>query len=123
MDSKNDIAVVPYSSGTTGLPKGVMLTYYNIVAPELKGITSGDTVMSILQFFHMYGMVIVLFQGLYIGVKQIDHSFLAAIQEYLISCASLVPPLVPFLAKHPDVSKYNVSSLNIFVCGAARLRS
>ena len=134
VDSKNDIAVLPYSSGTTGLPKGVMLTHYNIVAnccqldhPEIIGITSGDTVMSILPFFHIYGMVVVLFEVLYTGAKQIilpkfePHSFLSAIQECRISYASLVPPLILFLAKHPDVSKYNVSSLKSIMSGAAPL--
>ena len=134
VDSKNDIAILPYSSGTTGLPKGVMLTHYNIVAnccqldhPEIIGINSGDTVMSVLPFFHIYGMVVVLFEVLYTGAKQIilpkfePHSFLSAIQDCHISYANLVPPLILFLAKHPDISKYNVSSLKRIMSGAAPL--
>ena len=71
IDPANDIAVLPYSSGTTGLPKGVMLTHRNIVA-QLKQIDAIESVempalLGVLPFFHIYGMVIIMMHGLMRG--------------------------------------------------------
>ena len=134
VNSKEDIAVLPYSSGTTGLPKGVMLTHYNIIANccqlnnlELASLRVDETCMSILPFFHIYGMVAIMLLSLHCGARQVvlpkfePHSFLSAIQNYRISSANLVPPLILFLAKHPEVSNYDVSSLKSIISGAAPL--
>ena len=134
VNSKEDIAVLPYSSGTTGLPKGVMLTHYNIIAnccqldnTELAAIRSNESCLSLLPFFHIYGMVAILFLTLCTGGKQIvlpsfdPRTFLASIQKYEISTANLVPPLIVFLAKHPEVAQYDISSLRSIISGAAPL--
>ena len=131
-----DTAVLPYSSGTTGLPKGVMLTHRNLVAnccqldhPDAQGLENGETVLSILPFFHIYGMVVILFQGLYKGTKQIvlpkfdPQLFLSSIQKYRVHSANLVPPLILFLSKHEDVTKYDLTSLKNITSGAAPLGS
>ena len=136
VNSKEDIAVLPYSSGTTGLPKGVMLTHYNVVSnclqldhPSVLGLQNGETILSILPFFHIYGMVVLLFEGLCKGAKQIvlpkfePEIFLRCIQDYRIESASLVPPLILFLSKHEDVTKYDLSSLQSVMSGAAPLGS
>ncbi len=136
IDPKNDLVVLPYSSGTTGLPKGVMLTHYNLVAnlsqiDGMKGgrieITERDTMLGLLPFYHIYGMVCIMNAGLSIGATIITmprfdlEPFLQTIQNYKITFANLVPPLVLALAKHPLVDKYDLSSLQSISSGAAPL--
>lgn len=131
---KKDIAVLPYSSGTTGLPKGVMLTHYNIVAnicqlkhPEIQQFAEDEILMAILPYYHIYGMVVVMFSALYQGKPQIvlpkfePVTFLESIQRYHPTWAHVAPPLILFLAKHPDVSKYDICSLQRVISGGAPL--
>ena len=135
VDAKNDIAVLPYSSGTTGLPKGVMLTHHNLVAntcqfhhPEFLDLSvDGCISLGLLPFFHIYGMEGVLISALWQGAKVVTLPkfdpalFLSTIQKYKISIANLVPPIILFLAKHPDVAKYDLSSLKFINSAAAPL--
>ena len=135
LDYKNDIAVLPYSSGTTGLPKGVMLTHYNVTAninqlahPQYVDYTYPKCqCLGVLPFFHIYGMIIVLASSLYQGGTSVllskfePEQFLQTMQKYRITNAPLVPPLILFLARHPMVNKYDLSSLNMITSGAAPL--
>ena len=96
VDAKQDIAILPYSSGTTGFPKGVMVTHYNITTNILQQGHSdllylhneGTTLLGVLPFFHMYGMVTVLFSSMYAGSKVVSLSkfepelFLNAITKF-----------------------------------------
>ena len=135
LDYKNDIAVLPYSSGTTGLPKGVMLTHFNVTAninqlahPQFVDFTYPDChCLGVLPFFHIYGMIIVLASGFYQGNTTVTlpkfepELFLQTMQKYRITDAPLVPPLILFLAKHPIVDNYDLSSLTSITSGAAPL--
>ena len=135
VSSKEDIGVLPYSSGTTGLAKGVMLTHNNIVAnliqakhPQFLDFTSPDScVLGVLPYFHIYGMVCILCMCLYQGTKLVvlpkfePVAFLSCLQKYKVTDAFVVPPLALFLAKHPMVENYNVSTLRHMMSAAAPL--
>jgi acyl-CoA synthetase (AMP-forming)/AMP-acid ligase II len=132
IDPVEDLAVLPYSSGTTGLPKGVMLTHYNLVAHDCQidtgdVIRPGDVVIAVLPFFHIYGMSVIMNAGLSRGgvvvtMPRFDLAqFLQLIQDHKVNRAFLVPPIVLALAKHPIVDDYDLSSLQVIFCGAAPL--
>ncbi|XP_006821914.1 uncharacterized protein LOC100377139 [Saccoglossus kowalevskii] len=129
-----DLVVLPYSSGTTGEPKGVMLSHYNLISnitqlsyPGLfKYKPDVDCLLGLPPYFHIYGMTM-LQSGLWQGVKHVTlpkfepEEFLRIIQDYKITCAPIVPPIVLFLAKHPSVDNYDLSSLKEILSGAAPL--
>ena len=132
IDPATDLAALPYSSGTTGFPKGVMLTHRNLVANLLQTdpvhtLVEQDRVMAVLPFFHIYGMQVVLNLALYRGATLVTmpkfelEPFLGALQQYRITRAFVVPPLVLALAKHPSVDRYDLSSLTGMMSGAAPL--
>jgi acyl-CoA synthetase (AMP-forming)/AMP-acid ligase II len=132
IDPRNDLVALPYSSGTTGLPKGVMLTHHNIVANlcQMDGLDyfhHNDMLLCVLPLFHIYGLVVVLNMGLHTGstivlMPRFDlEQFLAAIQKYRITLSHIVPPIVLKLAKDPMVDDYDLSSLRMIFSGAAPL--
>ena len=137
INPKEDVVVLPYSSGTTGLPKGVMLTHTNLVSniAQLDGIQfmpgievrPDDVVLGVLPFFHIYGMIVIMSFALYRGATIVTmprfdmEQCLGLIQKYRISYAYLVPPIVLGLAKHPLVDKFDLSSLRAILSGAAPL--
>ena len=133
IDPREDLVVLPYSSGTTGLPKGVMLTHYNLVANILQTaraipVDDTDTMLALLPFFHIYGMVVIMNLGLHLGATLVTmqrfeiEQFLQTLQKYQVTFAPLVPPIVLALAKHPAVDNYRLPSLRTIFSGAAPLR-
>lgn len=133
IDAATDVCVLPYSSGTSGIPKGVMLTHRNLVANllqcEAARVTPGpnDVVAAVLPFFHIYGMVVVMGGALRQGATIVSmprfdfEQFLATIQLHRVSYANLVPPIILALAKHPLVDRYDCASLRTIMSGAAPL--
>lgn len=134
INPKEDLVVLPYSSGTTGFPKGVMLTHYHLVAnasqiasEPVRLFTEDDKLIAILPFFHIYGMEILMNHALNMGATVITmprfdlEQFLQFMQNYGITFAFLAPPLVLALAKHPLVDKYDLSKLRMIISGAAPL--
>lgn len=128
----DDVCVLPYSSGTTGLPKGVMLTHENLVANvqqfrKILQVTEDDTSLGILPFFHIYGMCPVMMGVLVDGGKLVTlpkfdpEMFLKALDSQKVTQLHIVPPIVLFLGKHPMVSNFDLSSLNTITSGAAPL--
>ena len=133
VDLEDDIAVLPYSSGTTGLSKGVMLTNRNLVAnlaqmePALDMTEGAEVLVAVLPFFHIYGMQVLMNGAIANGATvvtmprfELDH-FLRILQDYQVTRAYVVPPIVLALAKHPSVEKYDLSHLDVIFSGAAPL--
>ena len=135
INPREDVVALPYSSGTTGLPKGVMLTHYNLVAnlrqcegaENFDSFKEGDRVIAVLPYFHIYGLVVIMKLGLCQGATIISmprfdfQEFLGAMQKYKITIAPLVPPIVLGMVKHPAVGQFDLSSVRVVFSGAAPL--
>ena len=131
IDPANDLCVLPYSSGTTGLPKGVMLTHRNVVAQlnQIEAIESVEmpALLGVLPFFHIYGMVIILMHGFMrcatiVTMPKFEFEpFLKVLQDWPITSAHIVPPIVVALGKHPAVDNYKFPHLKYIFSGAAPL--
>jgi len=132
IDPAEHVVALPFSSGTTGLPKGVMLTHRNLVANVLQSeafleTTEHDVVIGVLPFFHIYGMTVIMNLALHNGATVITmprfdlEQFLALHQEHGVTQCYAVPPIVLALAKHPAVDQFDLSSLRFVMSGAAPL--
>ena len=131
-DPATHLAVLPYSSGTTGLPKGVMLTHRNLVANVLQTapflqLDPSDVVMAFLPFTHIYGLTVLLnfalrFRSRLVTMPRFDLAeFLRIIQEQRCSAVFIAPPVAVALAKHPLVDQFDLSSVAFVMSGAAPL--
>jgi acyl-CoA synthetase (AMP-forming)/AMP-acid ligase II len=118
-----DTAVLPYSSGTTGRAKGVILTHRNLVANLCQfapmGHVGSDTkILAVLPFFHIYGMTVMMNQGLHkratvVTMPKFDLTeFLRIISEYAVDRIYIAPPVAVALAKHPMVDEYDGEPLH-----------
>jgi acyl-CoA synthetase (AMP-forming)/AMP-acid ligase II len=132
VDPREDLVALPFSSGTTGFPKGVMLTHRNLVANVCQCAVAAplrpdDVLIGVLPFFHIYGMVVTLGYGLWRGATIVTlprfepEPFLRALQDYRVTEAHLVPPIILMLASHPLVGQYDLSALRTITSGAAPL--
>ncbi|MFN2612967.1 MAG: AMP-binding protein, partial [Solirubrobacterales bacterium] len=132
IDPGSDLAVLPYSSGTTGLPKGVMLSHRNLVANTIQSASAlapvrEDVLIAVLPFFHIYGMQVIMNLGLRHGSTLVTmprfdlEQFLDLIEEHRVTRVYLVPPIALGLAKHPAVEGRDLSSVDLIMSGAAPL--
>ncbi|XP_053698552.1 uncharacterized protein LOC128745503 [Sabethes cyaneus] len=131
---QNDVTLMVMSSGTTGLPKAVQLTHHNVMTviaymredPRYTQLSVPIRLLGILPFYHVYGFMLTLNvccnkYPMVVLPRFEPDLFLRSIQEYRVTMANLVPPLVIFLAKHPSVDRYDLRSLQAILCGAAPL--
>ena len=131
IDPASDVVVLPYSSGTTGLPKGVMLTHRNLVANlvQIDAFEQHDfrAFIAVLPLFHIYGMNVIMNFGLMRGATLVTlprfelEPFLKALQDWPITVAHIVPPIAVVLAKHPAVDQYDLRHVTCLFSGAAPL--
>nr|XP_040221442.2 uncharacterized protein LOC120948797 [Anopheles coluzzii] len=131
---RQQVAVMVMSSGTTGLPKAVQLTHHNVMTvmayqaedPRYTELPVPVRVLGLLPFYHVFGFMLSLNSCLnkvpMVVLPRFEPDlFLRTIQNHRITMASLVPPLVVFLAKSPLTQGYDLSSLHALLCGAAPL--
>jgi acyl-CoA synthetase (AMP-forming)/AMP-acid ligase II len=132
LDPAVALAALPFSSGTTGVSKGVMLTHRNLVANLEQfrmswRLSEGDVLCGALPMFHIYGLTVILSSSLLAGSTLVTMprydlgSYLQVVQDYGITRGHFVPPIVLQLAQSDEVSDYDLSSMTVAVCGAAPL--
>ncbi|XP_012538740.2 4-coumarate--CoA ligase 1 [Monomorium pharaonis] len=136
----DDLAVLPFSSGTTGLPKGVMLTHRNLVSNIMMAQVSVDpnpfrpttstyqeVIPAVLPIFHIYGMNGMVFPRLAFGGKVVTipkfepQIFLNILEKSKATVLFCVPPIVLFLTASPFVKKHHFEHMHTMMSGAAPL--
>ena len=139
--STTNIAAINYSSRTTGLPKGVMVSHYNILAnlaqmifqrninvPWTPENRPAERWLGFLPLYHAYGQLVCLLMAAHLHVpvyvmKQfVYEDFLRNIQDFEITHLQLVPPIFIMIEKRPETSKYDLSSVRNIIVGAAPLK-
>ncbi|KGJ75146.1 AMP-dependent synthetase [Cryobacterium roopkundense] len=126
------VAVLPFSSGTTARPKGVMLSHTNLVANvqqarDLIGVVPEDRVLALLPFYHIYGMTVLLNlafkqRATLVTMAKFDFvDFLRLIQDERCTYVFIAPPIAVAVAKHPLIDSYDLSSVHTILSGAAPL--
>uniref|UniRef100_A0A2A4K2X8 Luciferin 4-monooxygenase n=1 Tax=Heliothis virescens TaxID=7102 RepID=A0A2A4K2X8_HELVI len=132
----NDVCFLPYSSGTTGLPKGVELSHRNIIAncqqinePLIRlhhdtTATHQDVIMGVLPFFHIYAATVLMFHKLSVGAKLValskfsPESFLNTIEKQKTNVLMVAPPLILMMGSHPAATAKTFRHVE-FVCNGA----
>ena len=134
IDPRTDIAALPYTGGTTGNPKGVMLTHYNLIAAQAAGQAAfpgfeegKEVIIAFLPFFHIYGQVVLMLGGLTQGHTLVlfttpdTEGILEAMEKYKATVFYGVPTLYEYLKDHKDTGKVNWKRLKLVVSGADTL--
>jgi long-chain acyl-CoA synthetase len=134
IDPRTDLAALPYTGGTTGNPKGVMLTHYNLIAAQTLGEAAfpslergKEVILAFLPFFHIYGQVVIMLNGLCQGSLLVlftspdTEAILAAMERYQATVFYGVPTLYEYLKDHKDTNKADWKRLKLILSGADTL--
>ncbi|PTB37701.1 uncharacterized protein TrAFT101_005423 [Trichoderma asperellum] len=139
-EARNTIATINFSSGTTGLPKGVCVPHSSLIANLAQAVhlrhvhrkpewdlLPRNRWIGFLPLYHAYGQLYACLMAgktltpLYIMAKFQYEEFLANIEKYQITQLQVAPPIIVMLTKRPETSRYNLSSVRHITCGAAPL--
>jgi long-chain acyl-CoA synthetase len=134
IEPRKDIAALPYTGGTTGLPKAAILTHYNMCALKAQGIAfwpffeeAGEVVIGFLPFFHIYGQVVVMLMSLAQGFTIVLFTtpdmddILSAMDRYQASAFYGVPTLFEYLKEYEKTDRVDWKKLKMIACGADTL--
>jgi long-chain acyl-CoA synthetase len=133
IDPKRDLALLQYTGGTTGLPKGAMLTHYNLVANAFQfsswlEIAPFEVHLSVLPFFHIYGMTVAMNVPVYTAGAMIlipdgrdIAAVLQAVDTYRPAIFCGVPAMYSAMINQPDITQHDLRSIRVCVSGASPL--
>ncbi len=135
IDPENDVAVLQYTGGTTGVPKGAMLTHYNIFANVIQTTVlhhpdqkrGEERILLVIPFFHIYGFTVGLISGTWQGAQQIlipkydVEALLTAIRDFRPTYFPAVPTIYVSILNHPKAREYGIDRVRGFNSGSAPL--
>jgi long-chain acyl-CoA synthetase len=135
IDPQEDVAVLQYTGGTTGIPKGAMLTHRNLVANTLQTVAwvpgtrpGEERFMAAIPMFHVYGLTAVLLAAVRLGAAMILHPNPREVDKVLKLCSKAEPTLFPgvptlyiAMLNHPKLAKADLASIRYCISGAAPL--
>jgi len=130
---KEDLAALVYTSGTTGLPKGTMLTHYNMVSNVVQAspmfeLSEFDIAMTVLPLYHIYGLNVCMNQAIWLGASQVVtprfdvKEYCELLEKYKVTYSLCVPPIFLAVVRHleePGVKGYDWEDLKVVNNGGA----
>ncbi|MGG2064147.1 long-chain-fatty-acid--CoA ligase [Bacillus sp. S14(2024)] len=133
-DPEEDVALLQYTGGTTGFPKGVMLTHKNLVSNTIMGMhwlyncrKGEEVILGVLPFFHVYGMTAVMNLSIMQAYKMVlvpkfdIKMMLEAIKKHRVTLFPGAPTMYIALLNYPELHKYDISSISACISGSAPL--
>jgi long-chain acyl-CoA synthetase len=132
--SPDDIAILQYTGGTTGTPKGAMLTHRNLVANTVhnrvwltRGKEGEERILAVIPFFHVYGMTTAMNLGVLMGAELIllpkfhTREVLEFINKYRPTIFPGIQAMYLAIGSYPKIQKYDLTSIKAAICGAGPL--